>query len=304
MGNEIMNSSEELPFVDFLKNAAGMKWSGKVRAKRDGDQVGVVVMHDGCVAWAVSSGQTENFSSVLERIGLVSMEKLMAANHVLRNNRTLGKTTNLGALLVEECLISPIVLRTCFKTHVSAAIASLVEMPFLSLQANDEIMSVDTSLLFKLGEVLPDVEQGIELTHSSAAEAPSGESAVEHDRGELLKGLVLLPGYRYSFIADTEGKLLACHMDDAIQVQVYRIIPKTLAWLSAACMMSEETEMGMVVSAFLHGETGSVFAQMTDLNNRFFVAVSFSSDGKLGVIKHKISELIPAVQKFTEALKS
>lgn len=289
-GNDVTNSSETLAVADFLKQAAGLKWSGKLRANRAGEQVGVVVMHDGDVAWATSSGQTEDFGSVLERVGLVPRDKLTTVNLALQNNRSSGKPSNLGALLMEECLISPSVLRTCFKTHVSAAIASLVETPLLSLQAEDESMSVDTSLLFNLSELLPDPE------------SLSGEPAEGAAKGGLLAGLALLPGYRYSFIADTDGKLLAFHMADAVQIQVENIIPKALSWLYAACMISAETEMGLVVSAYLRGEAGSLFAQMTDVSKRFFVAVSFSTEGKLGVIKHKISELMPAVQRFTEVL--
>lgn len=302
MENEMMNSSEKLPLADFLNNAAGLKWSGMLRAIRTGEQVGVVVMHDGHVAWAVSSAQAEDFGSVMERVGLVSRDKLTAANQALLTHRSRGDTVSLGDLLVEECLISAPVLRTCFKTHVSAAIASLAEMPLLSLQAEDKRLAVDASLLFSLSEVFPDPWQGIELPLPSVLAPPGGESADEVDTGELLMGLVLLPGYRYSFIADTDGKLLACHMADTVQVEVERIIPKALAWLSAACMISAESEIGMVLSAFLHGETGSLFAQMTDVSKQFFVAVSFGSDGKLGVIKHKISELIPSVQRFTEVL--
>lgn len=301
MGNNMMDSGENVAVVDSLKHAAQLKWGGMLRATLAGEQVGVIVMHDGQVAWAASTMQSEDFSSVLERVGLVSRDKLTTVNHVLQQQRSQGKTINLGTLLAEECLISPSLLRSCFKTHVSSAITSLAGIPLLSLQAENETTSVDSSLLFDLDELLPDFEHGIDLSHTSSAEQPAGVSAYETEKGTLLKGLTLVPGYRYSFIADTKGKMLTYHLADAVQVQVERIIPKALVWLSAACTLSTETEMGLVLSAYLHGETGSLFAQMTDFSKQFFVAVSFSADGKLGVIKHKISELIPAVRKFTEA---
>lgn len=294
----MMNSAEKPAVYDSLKNAAVLKWSGMLRAKLAGEQVGVIVMYDGNVAWAASAMQSEDFSSVLERVGLVSRDKLETANHFLQKQRSLGKTTNLGTLLAEECLISPALLRTCFKTHVSAAITSLAETPLLSMQAENETISVDASLLFDLDELLP----GMDFEHASSSEQLAAASADEIEKGRLLMGLAQLPGYRYSFIADTDGNLLTYHLADAVQVEVERIIPKALAWLSAACTLSTETEMGLVLSAYLHGETGSLFAQMTDFSKQFFVAVSFSADGKLGVIKHKITELIPAVRKFTEVL--
>ncbi|HBA71117.1 MAG: hypothetical protein A2X82_00745 [Geobacteraceae bacterium GWC2_55_20] len=295
-----MMDSGERAVVDSLKNAARLKWSGLLRATLAGKQVGVIVMHDGQVAWAASTMQSEDFSAVLERVGLVSRDKLTAANQVLQQQRSQGKTANLGSLLAEECLISPSLLRSCFKTHVSAAIASLVAAPLLFLQAEHETVSVDSCLLFDLDDLLPDFEHGIVFSQASSAEQPAGVSVYEAEKGTLLTGLTLLPGYRYSFIADTEGKILTYHVADRVQVQVERIIPKALDWLSAASTLSTEAEMGLVLSAYLHGETGSLFAQMTDFSKQFFVAVSFSADGKLGVIKHKISELIPAVRKFTE----
>jgi hypothetical protein len=301
MGNNVIDSGERA-VVDSLKNAARLKWSGLLRATLAGERVGVIVMHDGQVAWAASATQSEDFSAVLERVGLVSRDKLAAANQVLQQQRSQGKTTHLGTLLAEECLISPSLLRNCFKTHVTAAIASLAAAPLLALQAEHETVSVDSSLLFDLAELLPGFEQGTDLSQTSSPEYPAAVSAYEAEKNTLLTGLTLLPGYRYSFIADTEGRMLTCHVADAVQVEVERIIPKALVWLSSACTLSTETEMGLVLSAYLHGETGSLFAQMTDYSKQFFVAVSFSADGKLGVIKHKISELIPAVRKFTEAV--
>lgn len=298
----MMNSSEKLAVADFLKKAAGLGWSGMLRANRAGKRVGVVVMHNGRVAWAASEGMAEDFSSVLERVGLVSRDKLIAAAHTLQNHRRTEKIGSLEALLVEECLVSVAVLRTCFKTHVKAAVASLVATPRLALQADNETIAIDENLVFDLSDVLSGPEPGFIAPPAPIPLSQRSASADGIAMDELLTGLVSLPGYRYSFIADTDGKLLTCHVDDAIQVQVGHIVPQALAWLSAACTISAETEMGLVVSSFLHGETGSLFAQMTDVNNRFFVAVSFSSMGKLGVIKHKISELIPAVRRFTNVL--
>jgi hypothetical protein len=286
----MINCNEIPGVVDFLQHAAEAGWSGMLRARVSDEQVGVIVMYHGQVAWVVSRNQVEDFNSVLERVGLVSRDAFATVNHVLQNHRSLGKTAELGILLTEECMISPDLLRTCFKTHMSAAISSLVETPQLTFQAKEENLSVDTSLLFPLSELLPPIPEtaGVELPEAL-------------EKGKLLTGLTNLAGYRYSFVADTAGNLLTYHMADCVDIQVERIIPKALDWLSTACKLSSETEMGLVLSAYLHGETGSQFAQMTDFSKQFFVAVSFSSAGKLGVIKHKISELIPEIRRFTEA---
>jgi len=108
VGDDVLEFIDGHPFRDALKNAVEIRWSGILRAVKDSEQVGVVVMRDGHIAWAVSNSQTENFGSFLERIGMVPKEKL---NEVVQKYRSLGKTKKLGALLEEAGLISHATLR-------------------------------------------------------------------------------------------------------------------------------------------------------------------------------------------------
>jgi hypothetical protein len=285
------------PVTVALQNAAALQWSGILRAMLDLEQVGVVVMRDGHIAWAVSNSQRENFASFLERIGMVPKEKLDA---VVDKYRSLGKSKKLGALLEEAGLISHGTLRECLKAHVRAALASLQENPRITLEAKDGEMAVDASLIFLLGEVTSEAD-----VPSAASDEPP-EPAVQElcpgveDRPlamqALLAGLEVLPGYLYSFVADSGGAVVALHAADGVAINADHCVPAVNAWLGTALQSSGTVGMGAVQFAFVQSAHGSLFAHMTDTDHRQFIVVACNEQAKLGVVKHKISELIPAVR--------
>lgn len=301
MGDDLIELIEGYPFPVALKNAAEMRWSGILRAMRDSEQVGVIVMRDGHVAWAVSNIQAENFGSFLERIGMIPKEKL---DEVVRKYRALGKSKKLGALLEESGLISHATLRECLKAHVRAAISSLMDDPLIILEARNGEMAIDASLIFMLNEVYP-VSDEIPV---DAGAAPGGVDAGERVQEEpprtveadILNGFEALPGYLYSFVADTAGNVLLLHRSDDGQVNMDRVVPAVLAWISTSAVSSVEMEMGEVMFAFIQCESGSLFVHMTGGENRHFVAVACNEDAKLGVVRHKISEMLPTIRRFTE----
>jgi len=278
-----------------------MRWSGILRAVKDSEQVGVIVMSDGHVAWAVSNIQTENFGTFLERIGMLPKEKL---DEVVRKYRSLGKTKKLGALLEESGLISHATLRECLKAHVRAALSSLLDDPGIILEARNGEMAIDASLIFMLSEVYPVPDKAPADTEpvfaGVAAEDNSGKEICAAPETEILQELSFLPGYLYSFVADLAGKVLALHGSDGSTVNADRVVPAVLAWISTASLSSVEMETGAVMFAFMQGETGSLFVHMTGADNRHFVAVACNEDAKLGVVRHKIAELLPTVRRFTE----
>ena len=124
MGDHVVEIIDGHSFDVALRNAVEVKWSGILNAMKDSQQVGVVVLRDGHIAWAVSNTQTENFASFLERIGMVPKDRL---DEVVLKYRSLGKSKKLGALLEETGLISHATLRECLKAHVSAAISSMMD---------------------------------------------------------------------------------------------------------------------------------------------------------------------------------
>jgi len=291
---DLIELIEGHPFSVALKNAAQVRWSGILRAVRNSEQVGVVVMRDGHVAWAVSNIQTENFGSFLERIGMVPKEKL---DEIVRKCRSLGKTRKLGALLEESGLITHGALRECLKAHIRAAIASMLDDPGIFLEARNGEMSIDTGTMFMLAEVYPEPEEILTETDLPCL-VPEGDGAVlkeilpEAGMGAL-EGLSTLPGYLYSFVADMSGRVTALHAPDGTNVNADRVVPAVLAWLSTSSLRSVGMEMGKVMFAFIQCETGALFVHITDSDTGRFVAVACNEDAKLGVVRHKISELLP-----------
>jgi uncharacterized protein YjgD (DUF1641 family) len=280
------------PFAIALHNAADIGWSGILRALKDSEQIGVVVMRDGHVAWAVSNNQTENFGSFLERIGMVPKDKL---NEVIQKYKTLGKSKKLGALLEEAGLISNSALRECLRAHVRAAIVSMLDDQGIMIQAKDGEMAVDANLIFKLDEVLADSGEA-EVMSCFPVPGPVDAGRLE----ELIRDLASLSGYRYALVANVDGGLVARHVPDGSGLDVDPSVPKIVSWFLAAMETSVEMGMGIVDSAILQSESGLLVVQAVDGTGRFLVAVSCTADGKLGVIKHKIAELTPEIGRLVE----
>jgi predicted regulator of Ras-like GTPase activity (Roadblock/LC7/MglB family) len=301
VGDHVVEIIDGHSFPVALKNAVEVKWSGILSAMKDSQQVGVVVLRDGHVAWAVSNAQTENFGSFLERIGMVPKEKL---DEVIQKYRSLGKSKKLGALLEETGLISHSTLRECLKAHVRAAISSMLADPGIILQAKGGEMVVDTSLIFLLGEVYPEPHE--EVAPDGSLPVPDFSDAfgqkVEPQPEEqvFLQDLSTLPGYLYSLVSNIEGNLLACHLADGVPVDTKHVLQSLLDWLGASSRCSNELGMGNSLFEFVQSEKGSLFVHLVDTESRFFLAVACDEKAKLGVVRHKMSELMPEVKRLTE----
>lgn len=302
MADDVLEFIDGHPFRDALKNAVEIRWSGILRAVKDSEQVGVVVMRDGHIAWAVSNSQKENFASFLERIGMVPKEKL---NEVVRKYRSLGKSKKLGALLEEAGLISHSTLRECLKAHVSAALSSMMGDPGILLEARHGEMAIDASLIFLLGEVVP--EDGEQVVAPAAADSePSRgthrEEALCEAEPAVLQELSSLPGYLYSFVADTTGRIRSFHQSDEVRVETERIVAAVSAWLDASCRVSPEMKLGTVGFTLLSCEEGSMYVQVVDAETRQFVAIACDRSARMGVVMHKISEVASGIRGNTEQL--
>lgn len=300
MGDDLIEFIDGQPFYDALKNAVEIRWSGILRAVKDSEQVGVVVMRDGHIAWAVSNVQTEKFGSFLERIGMVPKEKL---DEVIKKYRSLGKSKKLGALLEEAGLISHATLRECLKAHVRAALFSLMQDPGISLEARHGEMIIDASLVFLLSEVLPDSEDegpGASSDDETSSEEDSGPDDRKSNAPRALTALSAMPGYQYSFVAEMSGVIHALHVGDSVQVDAASIVHQILEWLSIACRNSPEIKMGRVRFTFLDCDEGSIYIRMIDDDNRSFLVVACDRNARMGVVMHKISETAETIGKETE----
>ena len=298
MSNLVSQDIDGLPFIDALLKTAEKKWGGILRVMKDADQIGSVFMRDGQVAWAVSKNQTENFSSFLERIGMIPKEKL---SEIVARYKALGKAKKLGTLLEEEGLISRAKLRECLRAHIRAAIASMMDDPEVVINASHGEMIVDANLMFLLNEVLP-------LHYLSGEPDDTGffETSPEDNRQEdadagkavdILAHLASLPGYRFSFLAGANGKLLALHKADSI-LNAGETAAKAIAWINSTAMNAADEDFGELECIIMEHGKGLQVTQWMDDESHCFIAGSFDKDGKLGVIKHKISEMIPSIRQL------
>jgi hypothetical protein len=321
-----------LPFIEALIKTVDKKWGGILRVMKNDEQIGSVFMRDGQVAWAVSNNQTENFGSFLERIGLIPKEKL---NEIAIKYRALGKSKKLGTLLEEEGLISRTKLRECLRAHIRAAIASMMDDPEVVIAASHGEMIVDTNLMFLLNEVLPghylagETSEARPVDRSEADDAQFVEpgevndaqpvepgeandaqpvdvspeeflneaAAPGHVLVDILGNLATLPGYRFSLLSGTDGKLLALHKANA-DMEVAETADLAVAWINSSAMTAANGPFGKLECLTLEHEDGLLIAQWTDNERQFFVGGSFDKNGKLGVIKHKVSEIIPSISQF------
>jgi hypothetical protein len=295
VSNLVSQDIDGLPFIDALLKTADKKWGGILRVMKDADQIGSVFMRDGHVAWAVSKNQTENFASFLERIGMIPKEKL---GEIVARYKALGKAKKLGTLLEEEGLISRVKLRECLRAHIRAAIASMMDDPEVVIKASHGEMIVDANLLFLLNEVLPghylagepgDLDTGLGKKPNEAADA--GKAV------DILGSLSILPGYRYSFLSETSGRMLALHQVDST-LEVGESAAKAIAWINSSAINAADGDFGKMECMIMEHGKGLMITQWMDNGRQLLVTGSFDKNGKLGVIKHKISEMIPSLRQL------
>lgn len=300
MSNLDSQDIDGLPFIQALQKTADKKWGGILRVMKNSEQIGSVFMRDGQVAWGVSNNQKENFGSFLERIGLIPKEKL---SEIAEKYRALGKAKKLGTLLEEEGLITRTKLRECLRAHIRAAIVSMMDDEDVVIEASHGEMIVDTNLLFFLDEVLP----GYQLA-KDGEEDHSFDPGPEHDRFkaadtgkalDILGHLAMLPGYRFSLLSGTGGRLLALHKADAIP-NAEEAAAAAIDWINSSAIDAAIGHFGKLECLTLEHENGLLLAQWAGNDKECFIGCSFDKDCKLGVIKHKVSELIPLIRQFIE----
>ena len=141
------------PFWEVLTSAASSGWSGQIEAlDRDG-QAGLVVFHQGRIAWAVSRHQTEHLGAFLARLGKLDQDQLSAAR---ARYQAEGGRRKLGAILEQDHRLDRPVLRHCLRLHTRRAVDSLACRPGLTLMSSSGGPSVqEDELTFPLEDFLP-----------------------------------------------------------------------------------------------------------------------------------------------------
>lgn len=284
----ICTELDGLPLADALHRAAASHWGGVVRVLQDSDQAGAVYLHGGEVAWAVSRDHTENFGHYLERIGMIPRDRF---NEVVLAYKASGKAQKFGAMLEEAGLISHARLRECLKAHIRAALAALLRNPDPRASARSDELLVDARWTFLLEDVLP------ALPDQAGSSPPEPGRPDPH---ELLETLAQLTGYEYSFIAVPGTGLLAVHDTEQTETRE-AAMTAAITWLSSTASAAGELLPGRAELILLEHGAGSLMAGWTGDERRTFLAVAFTRDGKPGIVKHKLAELLPRIRELTAA---
>jgi hypothetical protein len=289
-----------LPFLEALRRSAENRWSGILRAAKGDEEIGSVFMRDGSIAWAVSKYQKENFAHFLERIGLIPRDKL---NEAVKRYKALGKARKLGELLEEEGLISSDKLKECLGAHIQAALKSLMDDSQLVMEASHGEMAVDANLVFELPQLLPaegEIERDAGSSGNEAvySEHPN-ENAEDSLINDILGNLASLPGYRFSFVSDRDGKRLALHRADT-EPDPGNEISWVAEWINITVRHCSGEEFGRMDAIILEHERGMLVAQSVEDIWGAFVAVAFGKEGKLGVIKHKLGEITSSIRQHMD----
>jgi hypothetical protein len=299
----LTNSASEdidgLPLLPALEMAAERMWCGILRVMHGTEQIGAVYMRDGSIAWAVSSDQTENFGSFLERIGMIPKEQHA---DIVNKYRALGKTKKLGALFEEAGLISHAKLRECLLAHIRAAITSLLNVSQVVVEAKYGEMNVDSNLLFLTSEIVPgkDLADQINVSQNGSdyKHITDEASPATTENNKALDKLASIHGYMYSFISGSDRQLLAFHKAADLTANIEETISATISWISASKAHAEQQHLAKMEFILMEHEEGSLNVQWSDVSPEYFLAAAFDKTGKPGVIKHKLNELIPAIHNI------
>ncbi len=285
-----LDSEEMTPYLrDVLKQANEDKWSGILEIIRGAEQFGTVFLHLGQIAWAACKDQPKNLGFFLETVGMIPKQQ---QKEIFEKLKSLGKNVDLGLMIEESGLISRSKLRECLRGHIHAAISSLLDNGEITVQQKECNITVTPDLLFPLDEFLPSAGTDAGSQTQKFSQSLAEFDAKEPDFGEnILENLASLTGYQYSFICNSDAKVLAVHKADSFPWDMGAVLSSSAAWIASSAATLHELRIGNMEFILVEHGKGSLIARCSSGANDFFIAASFNENGKPGVIKHKISEM-------------
>lgn len=294
-----MTASEEqalpVPLLDGLGAMAARGWSGHLRVMSEDDQVGVVVMREGRVAWAVCKYQREDLGTFLLRLGKVTAEQL---KEVRERYEALGKTRKLAALLEEAGLTDRSTLRRSLQLHIRRALTCMLSLPSRIVSSADAELTVDEDMTFFLDELLPglDDDQDPALLPPQTDHLP-GRGPLSINAG-LLKDLAGLPGYRGALVATTDGRIYAGHGLDEQELPLDMLVGVPSTWLRSSAECARSLRLGGVRSTVLECDDGVLLARWIVPDEEIFLSVFFEEGARIGVAKHRIAAAATKIEEF------
>ena len=281
---------DDASVLEGLTTASSMSWSGMLRVLSGREQVGVIVMRDGRVAWAVCKYQREDLGTYLRRLGYVTTQQIA---EIRRQYEALGKTKKLAVLLEEAQIADRATLQSCLKQHVRRALMCLTSLTGCSISARGGEFKVEEEHTFGLEELLGD---GWDDEQDEAdCKLPSILPRCEVLVPEALEDLYELPGYKASLIGTVDGEVFAFHDSDVEDKAASVLSGIPAAWLKATLPITQDAGLGRLASASVEGTDGWILARWIRAEFGIFIALYLDENGRFGTARHRLEKVATAL---------
>jgi predicted regulator of Ras-like GTPase activity (Roadblock/LC7/MglB family) len=270
-------TAAKLPLGEQIRWARRHTFCGQLTVRRAGEALGLVVFHQGRVAWAVCRRQPETLGRFLRRLGRVTREQL---DEVQQRYEACGRRRKIGALLEEAGMIRRPVLRRCLLLHTRMALESLLEPPGGEAIAHPGHLEVDPEMTFSLEELMP-----TQSRQAPAEAPPSTRWRTWNRENRFLEPLAQIAGYRASALVDADGEVRAAHAAGGdLDVTVLGVY--LAAVLESASRAAASSALGQVEFALLDCTDGALVARWLDERRSHLVVVLVAEDGQIGAAKY------------------
>lgn len=274
-----MSRTTRQSWLEKLREATLQKWSGDVELFYKNERLGLIMLHEGRVAWAVCKYQPEDLGSFLSRIGKVDREQLSFIRAQYAKHQ--GKR-KLGALLEESGCISRSVLRRCLLLHVRMAVRCLMRQAGLTLRELSHPVIADREFTFSIEEV----------TNSSVPSNPA--LLAPWQESEPLSLLSELGGYRASVILSREGEVIAAH-SNSDEFATVSSAAAIASLIESASRFSETMELGGLSLLIMDCSKGTMLSTWLDNNAELLTMVLLDEGANIGMAKYKLNATLERI---------
>ena len=277
-------------FSQALRTASKEAWSGRISVSVDGRQVGAVVLRAGRIAWAVCANQPEDLGTFLWRLGRVTREDLDVIRKRYEEHQGQRK---LGALMEEAGILPRSVLQRCLLLHTRRAMSCLATYPKPLVHAERTELTVEESMTFSLGEVVPKLGDSEFPQEASTGAVMVGRWSKWTAENRVLGELSDLPGYLAAGVFAREGEVLAAHAAGEIDPVTIGVFVVSVLESSARTVRS--AGLGAVSTICLECDMGTIVTQWLDERRNHVVVVVIESSANTGMARYKVGARAPSL---------
>jgi hypothetical protein len=280
-------------FMESIKEACNLGWSGILSAYDGNNQVGAIIMRSGEIGWANYNKQKETLGTFLLQQGEISKEQL---NQLQNLYSSLHKTKKLGVLLEESNIISRTRLKHFLKMHIRKALTLMFTKSSLRCVSKGGTMQVDEELTFSWKELFYrdiDARDPIpRILNSTMAINITSSNKAAHGN-HILRIFGSLSGYKYSFIARTDGHLVTIHKKPHVDDTIL-----SLKWLGEMLSSLNDASLGAISEVSIKCDDGILLTQFITESMNYILCVAVDNSGKTGVVQHRIAKEIKNIEHY------